>query len=234
MKQGYVYLIVRNDDLPYIGITLKIERRIKDHLKSKRFSLIGIKYYRILYKGDYRECERLEPIYIEYYNSYRLGLNCTKTGKGKAETEKFNTLGYKYSDESRLKMSNNHWSKKGGIPWNKGVTGWLNITDELRQKRIKNSSREHTKNPNVMTLEEIKILIEDFEKFQITKELALKYCKKSQIELIESDKLNYAEIITKNGKLLCKKRVFSNEFCGVYNKTSNGIKGIIEEYYEKY
>lgn len=99
-----VYKITRSDNLEYIGVTVNLKSRLYSHKKSVRFS-IGIKNVEILYEGEYSECLVRESQFIEYYNTYTCGLNVTPTGQGKNKECKFNTFGYKFSDESRQKMS---------------------------------------------------------------------------------------------------------------------------------
>ena len=103
-NSGVVYKITRNDDLSYIGITTSFKNRLSYHKKSDRFS-IGIKSYEILFEGPYDICDLLEEHFIELHDTYKNGLNVTFNGKGKSETHKFNTLGFKFSEESKKKMS---------------------------------------------------------------------------------------------------------------------------------
>ena len=49
--KGFVYLITRNDDLKYIGITYDVAKRMSAHKKTKRFA-IGIKNIEILKEYD--------------------------------------------------------------------------------------------------------------------------------------------------------------------------------------
>ena len=102
---AYVYKITREDGLEYIGITNRLKKRLNEHKNSKRFAALKIQTVEILFEGEYEECERLEESFIIKFNTFYNGLNMTNKGKGKSDTEKFNTLGYKFSDESRRKMS---------------------------------------------------------------------------------------------------------------------------------
>lgn len=103
--QVYVYKITRVDDLSYIGMTLNTVSRFKTHKKSNRFK-VGIKSIEILEECDsYETAEDLEEYYIDYFDTFKNGLNVTPNGKGKNEDAKFNTLGHVFSVASRNKMS---------------------------------------------------------------------------------------------------------------------------------
>lgn len=103
-KPGVVYKITRSDGLSYIGITTEFKDRLAYHMKSDRFS-IGVKSHEILFEGPYEICDLLEEHFIELYDTFKNGLNITYNGKGKSKTSKFNTLWFKFSAESKKKMS---------------------------------------------------------------------------------------------------------------------------------
>lgn len=106
--ETFVYKITRLDDLEYIGITVNLQSRIRDHEKSDRFK-IGIKKVVVLAKTDtYEHAEYLEEDYIKHFDTYKNGLNLTPAGKGLNEKCKFNTLGWVPTIETRKKMSQNH------------------------------------------------------------------------------------------------------------------------------
>ena len=69
MTKTYIYKITRMDDKEYIGITIRLNKRIRDHRNSDRFS-IGIKRISILRVCDtYEEAEKLEEIYIDQFDT---------------------------------------------------------------------------------------------------------------------------------------------------------------------
>lgn len=115
MRDIVVYLLTRNDNLSYIGITVDFNKRLMEHKRSSRFKELGIKEYKILYHAfDYQEARRVERILIKEFDTYHNGLNETETGNGNGIiTEGFTTLGYKFSEESKKLMSDNNWSKRG-------------------------------------------------------------------------------------------------------------------------
>lgn len=100
-----VYKLTREDGLEYIGITTNLPKRLKFHNKSHRFSELAICNVEILFEGNYDECDALEEEFIIKYDTFKNGLNLTNRGKGKNLSDKFNTFGYKFSEDSKLKMS---------------------------------------------------------------------------------------------------------------------------------
>lgn len=125
-----VYKLTRSDGLEYVGITTDFSRRLKTHLKSSRFDT-GIVKHEVLFEAEYDLCEDAEPIYIKMFDTYKNGLNTTPTGKGNHSSDcKFNTLGYKFSLESRKMMSE---AKKGYVPWSKGKKGHFQPSEKWRE-----------------------------------------------------------------------------------------------------
>ncbi len=100
-----VYKLTRSDGLEYIGITNNLPKRLSSHKRSRRFSEFGITNVEILFDGSYSECEEREEQFIEMFNTFKRGLNMTNKGKGRSDTTKFSTFGCKFSDSSKLKMS---------------------------------------------------------------------------------------------------------------------------------
>ena len=81
-RTGVVYKLTRADGLSYVGITLDLKKRVKDHAKTKRFAA-GIISVETLFTGPYSECVRLEPFFVKLNDTYRRGLNVTPDGRGK-------------------------------------------------------------------------------------------------------------------------------------------------------
>lgn len=66
----------------------------------------------ILFEGTYEECDEKEEYFIQLHDTFRNGLNLTNRGKGKNMSDKFNTFGYKFSEVSKLKMSESAKKRK--------------------------------------------------------------------------------------------------------------------------
>lgn len=47
----------------------------------------------------------MEEDFINYYDTFKNGLNVTNRGKGRNNSDKFNTFGFKFNEVSRNKMS---------------------------------------------------------------------------------------------------------------------------------
>ena len=201
-----VYKITRTDDLSYIGITVNFNKRLCWHKKSKRFSS-GIKSYEILKEtDDYSIAEDLEEQYISFYDTWKNGLNITCDGKGYNGNCHFNTLGYKYSEESRNKMKKNHWSKTGKYLPPKGVKHSKETKEKISKSKIGKVSFTKISESDV-------------------KKMINLYYSKPEIKGVNE--------IQKNGKILTYKRAFSKKYysnfglsaCAVY-KILNGEIGI--------
>lgn len=96
---GVVYKLTRlKDGLSYIGITTDLSKRLDSHRNSARFKDSDFTHS-VLFEGSYLECAELEERYIEEHDTWKNGLNLTKSGKGKSHTGNFNTLGHVYSEK---------------------------------------------------------------------------------------------------------------------------------------
>lgn len=122
-----VYKITRVDGLAYIGIAKNFKNRFASHRLSDRFS-DGILKYEILFEGEYQECYAKEEMYITEHDTFRNGLNKTKHGRGYGN---WSTLGFKFSEESRKKMSQS--KKDNYTPWNVGKK--YQLSEEVRARR---------------------------------------------------------------------------------------------------
>lgn len=103
MKEFYIYKITRTDDLSYIGSTCHFKRRMDAHRRSERFR-IGIKFIVVLDTCGENNVEALEKVYIDFFDTFRFGLNMTETGGGLNKTNKFSTYGMRHTKETRNKM----------------------------------------------------------------------------------------------------------------------------------
>ncbi len=110
-RTGVVYKLTRADGLSYVGITLDLKKRVKDHAKTKRFAA-GIISVETLFTGPYSECVRLEPFFVKLNDTYRRGLNVTPDGRGKTSTARFNTYGNPCSDATRKKIGDANRGKR--------------------------------------------------------------------------------------------------------------------------
>jgi predicted GIY-YIG superfamily endonuclease len=195
----FVYKLTRNDDLEYIGITNDISRRLSQHKKSKRFN-IGIKNISVLkIVENYEQAEELEEFFIEQYDTWKNGLNLTKSGKGLNEDCKFNTFGYKFSNESREKMKKNHWSKTGKYnPKGKKVSE--KMIDHLRKIAKERSIRTKLNEQDIRSI-------------------LLLYKSKPFIENVN--------LIGANGKKINYETLFAKKYYLEFNITSAHVKNII-------
>lgn len=225
-----VYKINREDGLSYIGITTNFKTRLRTHTKSIRFSIFPICSWEILFEGEYHECEYKEEYFISLYDTYKNGLNETPDGKGKSKTTKFNTLGKHYSKESKEKMSKNNWLKNlpaDKRPSRKGIP--VSMTQKKHEDCIRRKNKDTNPSCRLKTFEVTQIQL-SFSKFTITKDIAIKYCKKTQIPLIEGNIIvDYEqECVTKGGQKFSKKRIFAREICTHYKCSATWIEKLLD------
>lgn len=228
MKKTIVYKLIREDNQIYIGITVNFKARLSAHKKSKRFSELKIKEYEILYECDtYEEAEILEEEMIKKYNSFYNGLNESINGKGNHLSKKFNTLGFKFSEDSKQKMKDNHWSKSGIESYWTGK----NHSEETKEKISKSKSGIYYHKRKI-TIEQINEILNCYKNniinFKNEKDLLLKLVKKSQYNLIENNIFNLEDLIAKNGKPITKSVLCSNYFAIKFNVTPTAIREIIK------
>lgn len=134
-KLAGIYIIKNNlNGKCYIGQSIKIRSRIKDHMRNAKNGKLDLPIYRAINKYGFhnftidilesfipdadmtntdliKQLDQLEIKYIEEYNAYTDGYNCTKGGD-------FGVLGLKMTEEQKKKVSEN--SKKLVAP---GVFG---------------------------------------------------------------------------------------------------------------
>ncbi len=220
--ENVVYLITRTDGMQYVGITCEYGRRTLAHKKTKRFE-IGIDNIEILHECEtYEEAEKLEPMYIKKYNTYHNGLNESIDGKGNHLAPNFNTRGYKYTEEQRQNMKDNHWSKKIKNTWTKSE----NISEEQKQKWSKMrkgkfwGSRKIERNE---ALNLIKLYEEDSVVY--SDDFIRQFVKVTHKDQV--GKIPLEELKTPNGKHLNKIKLFTEYFCKEYSVTAMAIKNII-------
>lgn len=120
-----VYKITRDDGQLYIGTTLKhrIKNRISQHKSTQRFKGHDFSF-EILEESTSKEyIDMKEVYYINKFDTYKNGLNTSLDGKGNHNAPSFTTLGHKYSEKSRKKMSESAKKRVAriGIPY-KGKT----------------------------------------------------------------------------------------------------------------
>lgn len=133
-----IYKLTRSDGLEYIGITKNLRKRLNAHKNSRRFRDRSIVSCEVLFEGTYEECDLLEESYIEKHGTYKNGLNMTSKGKGKGKNEdcKFNTLGYKFSEESRKRMSESSKKRTYRARGYKHSTTTKSRWSEIRKGRV--------------------------------------------------------------------------------------------------
>jgi predicted GIY-YIG superfamily endonuclease len=125
-----VYLLKRKSDGKlYIGIT--IERRFKirmdEHRRSERFKDSEFDIEILEHSKDRKFIEEREEFHIKRLKTFESGLNESPGGKGWGHNDpKFTTREFKFSEESRRKMS---------------ISGKLRAAREGHEKRVENTKK---------------------------------------------------------------------------------------------
>ena len=230
MNDTSIYKITRSDNLSYIGITKNLKTRISQHRKSKRFSE-GIKTVEILEENlNYDEAEKKEEYYIDLYDTYKSGLNATPHGKGKNQNCKFNTLGFKFSDESRKKMSES--AKRRGTPWLKGYKHSEKLKSHWSQ--IRKGKYWGSRKISLKISEEIINVFEGDILDEIPSSFIAEQTIQSQVSAVLKNELELSEIISKNGRPLSKKAIVSRWYAKKLGTTHQAIRRIITIYENKH
>ena len=101
-----IYKLTRDDGQIYIGTTNSkcYKNRMVAHKNSERFINHSFTI-EILEQSENIEVHNKEGEYIKLYNSFYNGLNESIDGKGNHNAPNFNTIGFKFSEESKRKMS---------------------------------------------------------------------------------------------------------------------------------
>lgn len=112
---GIIYKLTSPSGKEYVGLTTKtLEKRMANHLLDSKnekykhrplyraFNKYGFNNFKIekLADGDYtlKELQDLEIKFIEEYDTFNNGYNCTSGGEG--------TIGFKFSEESLSNLRN--------------------------------------------------------------------------------------------------------------------------------
>lgn len=195
-----IYLITREDGQQYVGTTdtRNYKSRMRCHAITDRFK--GYEFSTdILESSEDIAVHDKEAFYIKVYDTFHNGLNSSIDGKGNHLAPSFTTRGYKFSDESKKKMSE---AKKGKTAWNKGKTG---IYSEETIKRWSESRKGRIHSSKLSKEDVIEI-----RRFYAT--------------LPEVDGVGK---VMRNGKKMTYERAFSKEYCTQWDICEQNLYKII-------
>lgn len=155
--KGFIYKLTSPNGKIYIGQTINKKQR-KYHYNSKNFKQ-QVKLWNNVNYYDWNPAETYEIIevclcgfekeiinereqyWIEYYDSFKNGLNCNNGGHG--------NLGHKHSKESRLKMSESkkgvkhpEWRNKQKSEYTKGRKHSDKSKRKMSEVKLKNMNNE--------------------------------------------------------------------------------------------
>ena len=187
------------------------------HRSSERFYNDDFDFQILAEDTNRSKIEDLEEYYIQYYDTYNNGLNNTKGGKGFGHNDpKFTTLGYTFTDDQRMKMS--EAGKKRAlregfdVRSQRAKTAWKNEEYRKTQSEIRKNKR--LSSPKVSDEDVVKIR-EDFHSME------------SYLDE-EVDRINKERHLKNpSWKKTNRERVFANKFCDRYGLTNTAIYGIV-------
>ena len=207
MKEYIIYKLTRDSDgLIYIGTTNSdcFSTRMSGHRISDRFINDSFTI-QILVKSTDPKIHDLEESYIKKYDSFHNGLNESIDGKGNHHAPNLTTEGYKFSKESRKRMSD---AKKNGnfTPWNKGKK---NCFSEETIKKLSETRKGKQWGPTKLTEDEVISIRERYESGECL------------------DDPNIGKSL-KSGYIQTRFNIFCKIVSEEYGCTENNIKSIIK------
>lgn len=215
-----VYLLTRkSDSQQYVGITIKdrFDKRIYCHKISERFKGDDFDTKILAESTNRSKIEELEEYFIKYYDTYNNGLNDSESGKGYGHNDpKFTTLGYKFTNEQRQRMS--EAGKKRALREGfetrskRSKAAWEN--EEYRKKQIEIRKNKRLRPPKISDEDVVKIR----ERFHSMKE----YLEKETFRINEARHSK-----NPSWKKTNKERVFANMFHKEYGVSSPALYGIV-------
>jgi hypothetical protein len=197
-----VYKITRDDGMLYIGTTIKdrMNNRLSQHKGTARFK--GHKFtFEILEESTSKSyIDMKEEYYINHFDTLNSGLNRSINGKGNHLAPTFTTFGYKYSTESKQKMSESAKKRvqRLGIPWK----GKKHSEETIKKLSAKRKGRIFSHKLTQEQYDEIR------NTFLLNKE-------------------NYPTKIAKNGRSLSPERQYGYAVCKTYGVCCTTIVNIL-------
>lgn len=198
-----VYKITRDDGELYIGTTYRkgLAKRMKAHSKTNRFKSHKFEFVIVEESDDFEYIESREEYYIGLYDTFYNGLNKSINGKGNHLCSDFTTKNYKFSDESRERMSQAAKARvaRCGVPF-KGKSH----TKEQKEKW--RSTRKGVQQTTKINEDSVKEIISIFEK---------------------QPSLEGVGQVMGNGRKMSYVRAFSLRYCNDYDITPENVERII-------
>lgn len=196
-----VYLLTREDKKQYIGICKKERFRIRmrEHSYSDRFLNLNFKTLILKEVQSIEEARELEKNLVKEYNTFNCGLNRTIDGAGNHLSEKFTTLGYAHTNETKIKISKANRNK---TPWNKNIPGCFSKETIEKMKRTR---KDRCFKPPKLQEDQVKEIKQYYSVFSLG-----------------------IEMVLKNGKLLSKEEVVARIFSEKFKVTKACVRMILK------
>jgi len=203
--QYLVYLITRDDGMKYVGTTndSRIKTRMNQHKNSDRFRGFDFTYEILSRHDDIKECYMKEELFIKKLDTYINGLNASENGRGKNNSKRFTTLGCKFSEDAKKKMSKTRKRKilLGEITIHNKGKSW---STEMKQhfSEIRKGKRHSSK----LCWDDVNEIREAFER---------------------RDDIEDVSTIAKNGKVITYECAFAKKYSHKYGVSAACIRKII-------
>lgn len=221
----FVYKITRIDGLEYIGITINLNKRIREHSYTEKFKGKINRVSVLSVCNTYEEAGILEEKFIEQYDTFYNGLNGSINGKGNHLAPNFTTLGMKYSEKSKNKMKENNWSKRGYDAPFKGKRH-----TKSSRKKMSEIRKGVCWRPRTIPLEDRKTIYNSYinDSLSFSPEFLSSLVKKSQRDLVLDGRIsNLNEMVSPNGKQITKLIAYAAYYANEYNVSVVAIRGIL-------
>ena len=150
MKKGHIYKITSPTGKIYIGKTMNVKVRFRQYkglacktqpALYKSFFKYGVNNHKFEIIGLFNESELSdkEMFYIQKFDSFKSGLNCTKGGDGSFMSGDDNVS---KREDVRQKMSESkiRFYKNGGVVPHKGKKHTNQAKEKIKQKRLEQES----------------------------------------------------------------------------------------------
>lgn len=207
-----LYLITRDDDKKYVGITIdyRIKQRMAQHRHSSKFRGHSFTFKILLENEDRNIIEEAETKAVQEYDTFNNGLNATFGGKGhQHNSKKFNTLGFRFSEKSKEKMSQaaKARAKREGyeIRSSRSRAVWKDLSRRKRLSEKKKGQRSPLRKISDSDLQGLRANFNNFNDSSIGATM-------------------------KNGKILTKARAFANLKAKEFGMTGTGMYGYIKKF----
>jgi len=213
MKKSFVYMITREEDgKKYIGTTVNLTKRIRDHKLTERFKGFQLQFEILNEFDNYHEALSFEEQMIEKHDTFYNGLNLSKNGRGNHLCKTFNTYGLKHSEETKKKIGEKSIERKA---WKAPL------------EKVKNmSSEEYKQYVNKIKLSKEKLFEKrGFIQRKFKEDIIIEFIEGFKSFELQDEKM----LFRKNGRHVTKERVYCEQFAKKTNLNPGYLYKILKK-----